>query len=203
MTEPLTLFTDGPVDGPVVIKAPEVDLPTASTSIGFEAPTKVVAPDVVAATQPCTTCDGTGTVTMPGHADLCRGDDTCQRTCPVPVPERCPRCIDGKPRVALYTKCDHTNCRRTTQEEWACIYWQDDGRVLVGEGTIQLAPVVDFDGCKDSTLHVCKPTGAPDLTWYVHLPLTDDAEQTEFLVIIEDELGPGDTVIIWTRETES
>lgn len=54
----------------------------------------------------CDTCGGEGfilvdtTVVVAGHAHSCNGE-TCERTCPVPVPtqgqeqEDCPDCVDG------------------------------------------------------------------------------------------------------------
>jgi len=149
----------------------------------------------------CQTCDGKGEYMMATDYDgLGRFD---------PIVDECPDCVDGHPIIVAE---QWTSCGRC--DPYSSHLWGEAGdygetcvdigcdQIVQGRSvpvSVQAVPIVDK--CSDRTTHLCKPGGAPNLTWYLHLPLTDDAGQTEWLVMTpDDDARPGQYAIIATPE---
>jgi hypothetical protein len=143
----------------------------------------------------------TGTVTI--------WDKSHRRSAP------CPNCIAGKPRVALYTTCCRADATCRDFSRPGCCWGPDgSGRVLVGEGTIQLAPVVG--SLREGYVDPDDPDNQEQRQVLVVLPDRDKAmwmrpsrPDEPFAAVIPfrtttisrpDGVVPGDPVIIWTQE---
>ena len=122
--------------------------------------------DWVALTGPCPTCDGGGAGWT--HGDSCPADGCVYGVCP--------DCRDGRRIVPLYTDCPQLDVHFAGDVDgWdECFYGCDDQhRVLVGRGSIEVVPVVaDIDeypdpiACIDIAPHgYCSywPEGATEL----------------------------------------
>ena len=146
---------------------------------------------------PCQTCDGDGEffTDLLGHV------------------HDCPDCVDGHPIIEhemiephCYTeKAARARLSRRRRHGEDDLFMREiDGKWYTGRSvrvSVQAVPIVDK--CSDRTTHLCKPGGAPNLTWYLHLPLTDDAGQTEWLVMTPDDAArPGQFAIIATPERD-
>jgi hypothetical protein len=134
-------------------------------------------PDLETATRPCQRCGGTVTIWDKSH----------RRSAP------CPNCIAGKPRVALYTTCCRADATYRDFSHPGCNRCDETGRVLVGEGTIQLAPVVSEHDYESNT-------SAVEITdqGLVLLHLAQHDAMVTRPIALPDGVGPGDIVIIWT-----